>query len=69
MDPDEAQRYWVDQKIRGVQPPRTVPLEAVTRVLENVPGAICYLPASRVGKLRSLTVGGKAPDSADYPLR
>jgi hypothetical protein len=69
MDPDEVQRYWVDQKIRGVPPPRTIPIDAIAQVLEKVPGAISYLPLSLVGKLYGLSIDGLAPSSPSYPLR
>ena len=63
------QRYWVDQKIRGVKPPRTVSSEAIAQLLSGVPGTICYVPASAVGDLRALSIDGQAPGSEKYLLR
>ena len=68
MDPDEVKRYWVDQKIRGVKPPPTVGAGAVSTVLEKVPGAICYLPVSQVGKLQVVSIDGKKPGASGYVL-
>lgn len=68
MDPEEVKRYWVDQKIRGIKPPPTVGAGAVSAVLEKVPGAICYLSVSQVGKLRVVDIDGKQPGSAGYVL-
>ena len=68
MDPEEVKRYWVDQKIRGVKPPPTVGAGAVSAVLEKVPGAICYLPVSQVGKLQVVSIDGKKPGASGYVL-
>lgn len=69
LDPDEVQRYWVDQKIRGLQPPRTIAADAVAQVLSQLPGTISYLPAGSLGKLRALTIDGRSYQAKDYPLR
>ncbi len=68
MDPEEVKRYWVDQKIRGVKPPPTVSVGAVSAVLEKVPGAICYVPVSQVGGLRTVSIDGKQPGASGYLL-
>lgn len=54
MGPDEVARYWIDRKVRGGNPPpRHVPSAAlVARLVEKLPGAIGYVPASLAGKLR-----------------
>jgi len=68
MDPEEVKRYWVDQKIRGIKPPPTVGAGAVNAVLEKVPGAICYLPVSRVENLLTVSIDGKKPGAKGYLL-
>lgn len=54
MGPDEVARYWIDRKVRGGNPPpRHVPSAAlVARLVEKLPGAIGYVPASLAGTLR-----------------
>jgi len=69
LEPDEAQRYWVDQKIRGVKPPRTVSADALPKLLGGVPGTIAYVAASQVGGMRPLKVDGQAPESGRYLLK
>lgn len=50
MDPDEVARYWIDQRIRGGNPPpRQVPNGAlIPRLVEQLEAAIGYAPASEV---------------------
>jgi ABC-type phosphate transport system substrate-binding protein len=71
MDADEIGRYWVDQRIRGVQAPRVVPeLGLLRAVIAKWPGAIGYLPVSQVGpELRVLAIDGKLPSAVSYALR
>jgi hypothetical protein len=69
LEPDEVQRYWVDQKIRGVKPPRIVGVEVLPKLLDGVPGTIAYVAASQIGGLRPLKVDGQAPDSGKYLLK
>jgi ABC-type phosphate transport system substrate-binding protein len=54
MSPDEIARYWIDRKVRGGNaPPRHVPSAAlIARLVEKLPGAIGYVPASMAGSLR-----------------
>lgn len=54
MNPDEVARYWIDRRVRGGNPPpRHVPSAAlVARLVEKLPGAIGYVPASVAGTLR-----------------
>jgi hypothetical protein len=72
MDPDQAARYWVDQRIRGgTRPPRTVANVALFReVINRYPGAVGYLALSDLDpSVVALTVNGAGPDSPQYPLR
>ncbi len=72
MDPDQAARYWVDQRIRGgARPPRTVGSVTLLReVINRYPGAVGYLTLADLdASVRALTVNGAGPDSPQYPLR
>jgi hypothetical protein len=72
MDPDQAARYWVDQRIRGgARPPRTVGSVALLRdVINRYPGAVGYLsPTDLDASVHALTVNGADVDAPHYPLR
>lgn len=58
MSPDEVNRYWIDQKIRGIQPPPTVDVDAAREILKQVPTAITYVPASAAAGLKKVSVDG-----------
>jgi hypothetical protein len=70
MGPAEAARYWIDQRLRGNKPPRSVSsLELCRRAVQELPGAISYLPLSQVGSLRVLAIDGRAPSDGGYSLK
>lgn len=72
MGPEEAARYWVDQRIRGgVRPPRSVPNVALLRqVVVRYPGAIGYLAVSDLdATVKPVTINGVGPAAPGYPLR
>jgi hypothetical protein len=70
MSPEEVARYWIDQRLRGNKPPRSAATVDICRgALQELPGAISYLPLSQVGSLRVLSIDGRAPGDAGYPLR
>lgn len=72
LDPDQAARYWVDQRIRGgARPPRQVNSVALLRqVISRFPGGVGYLAPSELdASVRALTINGATPDAANYPLR
>lgn len=72
MDPDEAARYWIDRKIRGQRgAPKSVPSSDVLRlVLSKMSSAIGYVPPHEVGgPMRAITIDGKMPGDAGYPLQ
>jgi hypothetical protein len=52
MGPDEVARYWIDQRIRGGNPPpRQVPNGAlIPKLVEQLEAAIGYAPASEVSQ-------------------
>ena len=70
MSPEEAARYWIDQRLRGNKPPRSASsLELLRRALQELPGAISYLPISAVGSLRVVAIDGRTPTDGNYALR
>lgn len=70
MSPEEVARYWIDQRLRGNKPPKSASsVELLRRVLQELPGAISYLPISAVGSLRVLSIDGRSPSDAGYTLR
>ena len=52
MNAEEVARYWIDRRIRGGnRPPRTAPdATTIVRVVERLPGAIAYAPASAMSR-------------------
>jgi len=70
MSPEDAARYWIDQRLRGNKPPRSASsLDVCRRAVQELPGAISYLPLSGVGTLRVLAIDGRTPSETSYPLR
>jgi ABC-type phosphate transport system substrate-binding protein len=70
MSSEDAARYWIDQRLRGNKPPRSAAsLDICRRAVQDMPGAISYLPLSAAGQLRILAVNGRAPSEAGYALR
>jgi AcrR family transcriptional regulator len=70
MSAEVIARHWVDQRLRGRRPPRTAPTQAVLRrALQELPGAISYLPLSAADGLRVLVIEGRQPNDAQYALR
>jgi ABC-type phosphate transport system substrate-binding protein len=70
MSPEDAARYWIDQRLRGNKPPRSAgSLDICRRAVQELPGAISYLPLSAVGSLHVLSVDGRAPSETNYALR
>jgi hypothetical protein len=70
MSPEEAARFWIDQRLRGNKPPRSASsLDLARRAVEEKPGAITYLPLSSVGSLRTIAIDGRKPGDGGYGLR
>ena len=70
MSPTEIARYWIDQRLRGNKPPRSASsIDICRRAVQELPGAISYLPLSQVGSLRVLTIDGHTPQDNAYVLR
>jgi hypothetical protein len=71
MDPDEVGRYWIDRKIRGqTGAPKAIPsLDLLRRAVASVAGTLTYLSAAEVtADLKVVSVDGKSPTDAGYPL-
>jgi hypothetical protein len=70
MSPEVAARYWIDQRLRGNKPPRSAATLDICRgAVQELPGAISYLPLSQAGLLRVLAIDGRAPRDAGYSLK
>ena len=70
MSREEIARYWIDQRLRGNKPPRSASsIEICRRAVQELPGAIAYLPLSAVGPLRILTIDGHTPSDSNYTLK
>jgi hypothetical protein len=72
LKPDAVGRFWVDRRIRDQPgPPKTVPsVDLALRLTMSLPGAITYVPPELVNpKVKTLSIGGKAPGQAGYPLQ
>lgn len=70
LAPEEVARYWIDQRIRGSQAPRTAnSLDLSVRVVARLPGAISYAPKSLLrADVKVLRIDGKLPGEPGYPL-
>lgn len=70
MSKAEIARYWIDQRLRGNKPPRSASsLDLCRRAVQELPGAISYLPLSQVGSLKVLAIDGRTPQDNAYGLR
>jgi hypothetical protein len=72
MAPEQIGRFWIDRKIRGQPaPPRSItPRELLRKLVAASPGAVTYLRESELDpELKALTIDGKRPEAADYPLQ
>jgi hypothetical protein len=71
FEPDDAAKYWIDQRIRGAaMPPRSAsPEQLLQRVVAKLPGALSYVPAGSIMPgVRALTIDGREPGDPRYPL-
>lgn len=70
MSKSEIARYWIDQRLRGNKPPRSASsIELCRRAVQELPGAISYLPISQVGSLRVIAIDGRSPADSSYALK
>jgi len=71
MSPEEIGRFWVDQRIRGGDPPpRTIDsVNLLVRVVGALPGALAYVREGFSSpELKVLTLEGRKPEDPKYPL-
>lgn len=64
-------KFWIDKRIRDEgAPPKTVPTaDLAVRIAASLPGAITYALQEQVNaSVKVLTVDGKLPTQAGYPL-
>lgn len=56
MDRDHLNNYWIKQHYQGISPPLTQPsFESIKAFVENVEGALGYIPSSMVdAKVKTL---------------
>ncbi|HEY6876674.1 MAG TPA: hypothetical protein VI299_01595 [Polyangiales bacterium] len=71
LAPEEVGKFWIERRIRDEgSPPKTVPSpDLAVRIAGSLPGAITYCTQELVNPtVKVLTIGGKAPGTAGYPL-
>jgi hypothetical protein len=71
MTKDQAARYWIDRRIRGLGlPPRTVTSQPTMRALAaRLSGAIGYITADQLtAAIQALRIDGKGHTDPGYPL-
>jgi hypothetical protein len=71
LSAEQVGAFWIDRKIRAESSaPRAVPSpELAARIVASLPGAVTYAtPELVTPQVKVLTVDGKAPGSAGYPL-
>jgi ABC-type phosphate transport system substrate-binding protein len=71
MSPEEANKYWIDRRIRGQgNPPKSAPSpEVMSKVIASFPAAMGYLPASALTPgLKPVAIDGKAYTDRGYLL-
>ncbi|HEY6728354.1 MAG TPA: hypothetical protein VI197_30295 [Polyangiaceae bacterium] len=71
MTPEEAARYWIDRRIRGLSgAPKSVdPANVLQKVVARLPGSVSYVRQSEVtDTVKVIKVEGKLPGDAGYPV-
>jgi ABC-type phosphate transport system substrate-binding protein len=71
MSPEEANKYWIDRRIRGQgNPPKSAPSpDVMARVVGSFPAAIGYLPTSALNpSLKPVAIDGKSYTDRGYLL-
>ena len=68
MDADAVARHWIDQRIRGVQSPRTSTTPDMTvRLVAKLPGSIAYVRERHlIPQVKVLRIDGKLPSDDGY---
>jgi len=71
MSPEEANKYWIDRRIRGQgNPPKSAPSpDVMARVVASFPAAIGYVPAGALtAALKPVAIDGKTYNDRGYLL-
>lgn len=72
MSPEEVERYWMGQKIRGkARPPKIVPnVEVLQKLVAVMPGAIGFVPLSALDAklVKTVSLDGKKAGDSGYVL-
>lgn len=71
MSPEEANKYWIDRRIRGQgNPPKSAPsAEVMTKVVATFPSAMGYVPVSALTPaLKPVAIDGKPYTDRAYLL-
>lgn len=71
MSPEQANKFWIDRRIRGQgNPPKSAPsADVIAKVVTNFPGAIGYLPVANLTPgLKPVAIDGKPYTDPGYLL-
>jgi hypothetical protein len=71
MTPEEAARYWIDRRIRGLSgAPKSVdPANVLQKVVARLPGSISYVRQHELtDAVKVVKIDGKLPGDAGYPV-
>ena len=71
MTPEEAARYWIDRRIRGLSgaPKAVDPANVLQKVVARLPGSISYVRQHEISDaMKVVKVDGKLPGDAGYPV-
>lgn len=70
---DKVKRYWISFVLSGksANPPiEFKDVDEIKKFVSKNPGAICFIDISDIGKdMKVLTIEGKEPGEAKYPLK
>jgi len=71
MTPEEAARYWIDRRIRGMSgaPKAVDPANVLQKVVSRLPGSISYVRQNEVTDgVKLVKIDGKLPGDPGYPV-
>jgi hypothetical protein len=72
MSPEEAARYWIDRKIRGLpgSPRAVTPVAVLLKVVARLPGGVAYVdPKDVTAEVKAIPIDGKLPNDPGYPVK
>lgn len=71
MTPEEAARYWIDRRIKGMSgaPKAVDPANVLQKVVARLPGSISYVRRHELSDaVKVIKIEGKLPGDAGYPI-